>query len=141
MLLPERYRTTGPERRAQGMPDYGWRPPNNQISRCRQIYIRTYKNGNTVTPFGAWLGLERVMVNVTKFRWIDGTPLEGEYKNWFDGEPNNQGFNEDCVNMFGKSVDNRTSSRAEGKWNDYPCGCHNSLNLCPVVLCQRPLQP
>ena len=99
------------------------------------------KNGNTVTPFGAWLGLKRVKVNATKFRWLDGTPLEGEYKNWFDREPNNQGFNEDCVNMFGKSIDNRTSSRAEGKWNDYPCGCHNSLNLCPVVLCQRPLRP
>ena len=99
------------------------------------------KNGNTVTPFGAWLGLERVKVNATKFRWIDDTPLEGEYKNWFDREPNNQGFNEDCVNMFGKSIDNRTSSRAEGKWNDYPCRCHNSLNLCPVVLCQRPLRP
>ena len=76
------------------------------------------KNGNTVTPFGAWLGLKRVKVNATKFRWLDGTPLEGEYKNWFDREPSNQGFNEDCVNMFGKSIDNRTSSRAEGKWND-----------------------
>ena len=92
------------------------------------------RNSDTVTVFGAWLGLERDKVSGTKFRWIDGTPLEGEYENWIDGEPNNHNGNEECVNML---VVNNT--KAAGKWNDYRCGCSNDLIYCPVILCQRPI--
>ena len=58
------------------------------------------RNSDTVTAFGAWLGLERDTVSGTKFRWIDGTPLEREYENWFDGQPDNHKGKEECVNMF-----------------------------------------
>ena len=93
------------------------------------------RNSDTVTAFGAWLGLERDTVSGTKFRWIDGTPLEREYENWFDGQPDNHKGKEECVNMF---VVNNT--KKAGRWNDYPCGCYNDLPIyCPVILCQRPI--
>ena len=93
------------------------------------------RNSDTVTAIGAWLGLERDKVSGTKFRWIDGTPLEGEYENWFDGQPDNHNGKEECVNMF--AVYN---TKAAGRWNDYACGCYNDLPIyCPVILCQRPI--
>ena len=93
------------------------------------------RNSETVTTLGTWLGLERDKNKSKSFHWIDSSPLEGGFKNWFYNEPNNQGGNEDCVHMYGKRAGNSTRP---GKWNDYPCSCYNKLQNCPVILCQKP---
>ena len=93
------------------------------------------RNSETLTTLGTWLGLERDKNKSKSFHWIDNTPLEGGFKNWFYNEPNNQGGNEDCVHMYGKRAGNSTRL---GKWNDYPCSCYNQLPRCPVILCQKP---
>ena len=54
------------------------------------------KSQTTVTPRGAWIGLIRKAADF-KFYWIDDTPLERQYKAWAQGEPNNAGSKEKCV--------------------------------------------
>ena len=100
-----------------------------------QFVFELIKNSDLGSPSGVWLGLERVSVDATKFHWIEGTPLEGKYQNWAEGEPNNSDGKEECVYMYGNLV----NSTRSGKWNDFPCGCFNNLAECPVILCQRPL--
>uniref|UniRef100_A0A3Q1B6T0 C-type lectin domain-containing protein n=1 Tax=Amphiprion ocellaris TaxID=80972 RepID=A0A3Q1B6T0_AMPOC len=48
----------------------------------------------------AWIGLFRHL-------WCDG---EAEFRNWYNGEPNNFAQNEYCTAMWYSE-----------KWNDYPC--------------------
>ena len=39
--------------------------------------------------------------------WANGSPMT--YTNWYSGEPNNHGGNEECLHM------------RDGKWNDIKC--------------------
>jgi hypothetical protein len=55
-----------------------------------------------------WIGLNDIEVEGV-FVWPDGTPAT--YTNWNEGEPNDAGGIEDCVEM----------SAATGLWNDSPC--------------------
>ena len=61
----------------------------------------------TAKTVAAWIGLQRK--SDTMFYWVDGTPLQGQYENWENGEPNNHRGNEDTVFMY-----------SGGKWNDDP---------------------
>lgn len=51
-----------------------------------------------------------------EFTYPSGAPLV--YSNWAPGEPNNNGGNEDCVEIF-----------SNGKWNDKSCG-ESRLVIC-----------
>ncbi len=71
------------------------------------------------------IGLNDIDVEGT-FVWYDQSPVT--YTNWDNGEPNNSGGNEDCVQL-------RINS---GLWNDIPCNFPNSgsiikVNLCPQI--------
>lgn len=71
-------------------------------------YIKSISHGKFV-----WLGATDI-VSENVFRWSTsgGSDLlaENTYSNWYPGEPNNQGGNEDCMHMMTK-----------GQWNDLPC--------------------
>lgn len=72
---------------------------------------------NDVIPFYRsyyWIGIRKINNNWT---WV-GTKktLTKEAENWAENEPNNKKNNQDCVEIYIKSVS------APGKWNDEPCG-------------------
>lgn len=86
------------------------------------------KKQDTVTFWGAWLGLQRNADG--NLVWVDGTPLEGNFQNFAGGEPNNVGGKENCVTMYG------TGNYGKGRWNDLPCVYKGRLSK-PVILCQK----
>jgi hypothetical protein len=59
-------------------------------------------------PPSWWIGLNDIAVE-GMFVWPDGTPAT--YTNWNEGEPNDAGGIEDCVEI----------GSATGGWNDVPC--------------------
>ena len=87
------------------------------------------KKQTTTTHYGAWLGLKRNADS--KFYWVDGSPLQGQYSAWNTGEPND--LNEKCVHMWG------STGHKPGKWNDVFCylTLHIHGNRPPAVLCQK----
>ena len=78
-----------------------------------QFIFDQIKNVQGISNRGVWIDAERQADG--KFVWGDGTPLEGHYTNWDDGEPNDQRGNEDCVHMYGQNGGH------ESFWNDVPC--------------------
>lgn len=56
-----------------------------------------------------WIGLHRDPNDNSRWMWVDGS--RATYTHWSNGEPNDQGGNEDCTHMY-PSI---------GKWNDEPC--------------------
>ncbi|XP_020331075.2 L-selectin-like [Oncorhynchus kisutch] len=76
-----------------------------------------------------WIGIRKVD---DVWTWV-GTnkTLTKEAENWADGEPNNGGNNEDCVEMYIKrEADTR-------KWNDESCMKNKKKTaLCFTVSCQ-----
>ena len=81
----------------------------------------------TVTEGKAWIGLKE-SADDSKWYWVDGTPLEGQYENWGLGEPNNAGVQEDCGHFFNKP----------GKWNDISCELTGDLAAkAPIVVCEK----
>ncbi|KAL8581916.1 hypothetical protein ACOMHN_010290 [Nucella lapillus] len=66
----------------------------------------------------AWLGLEDLEIE-GKFVWPSGSPPV--YNNFYVGQPNDGGHNEDCVSIH-----------SSGKWFDDHC--HLSLH---PVFCQK----
>lgn len=60
-----------------------------------------------------WIGIRKIN---NKWTWV-GTnkTLTEEAENWADNEPNNKRNNQDCVEIYIKSLS------APGKWNDEPC--------------------
>ena len=69
----------------------------------------------------AWIGLRR---NVTdsKFYWVNGSPIEGNYESWKPGEPNNNRGEENCVHAIRKG------------WNDISCESHGAAVLCQKAM-------
>jgi len=67
-----------------------------------------------------WIGGAALEVKL-KYRWIDGTPLT--YTNWYPGEPNDAGKNEDCMELMSESYNYQ--------WNDGVC-----TNLGKGFICQ-----
>ena len=85
----------------------------------------------TVIKGKAWIGLKR-NTDDSKWYWIDGTPLEGNYQNWQAGEPNNHSGHEDCGHFF----------ESKGRWNDHKCEMTEGfveVDQGPVILCERHL--
>ncbi|XP_030890830.1 P-selectin isoform X2 [Leptonychotes weddellii] len=85
---------------------------------------------NDVIPYYSsyyWIGIRKIN---DKWTWV-GTkkPLTKEAENWADNEPNNKKNNQDCVEIYIKSV------LAPGKWNDEPCGKRKRA-LCYTASCQ-----
>ncbi|XP_027468799.1 P-selectin isoform X9 [Zalophus californianus] len=85
---------------------------------------------NDVIPYYSsyyWIGIRKIN---DKWTWV-GTkkPLTEEAENWADNEPNNKKNNQDCVEIYIKSVS------APGKWNDEPCGKRKRA-LCYTASCQ-----
>ncbi|KAL9965910.1 hypothetical protein ACROYT_G029773 [Oculina patagonica] len=86
------------------------------------------RNQQTVQVWGAWIGLYRK--SDTKFYWIDGTPLEGQYSAWASGQPSY--LHEKCVHTLYDKL-NRV-----GKWNDNECDLLEAQRwAAPVILCQK----
>ena len=94
------------------------------------------KEGKEAILYGVWLGFHRQADS--KFYWIDGTPLNGSYSAWKNGEPNNgRGRDpEDCGHMLG-------AGESQGKWNDLLCDLDghwfwvNNPGNIPFLLCQK----
>ena len=55
-----------------------------------------------------WIGLHRDPKNKSRWLWVDGSYVT--YTNWYNGEPNDNNGEEDCVEMS-----------STGKWNDQNC--------------------
>lgn len=74
-----------------------------------------------------WIGIRKVD---DVWTWV-GTnkTLTKEAENWADGEPNNGGNNEDCVEMYIKREADK------GKWNDESC-MKKKTALCFTASCQ-----
>ena len=85
----------------------------------------------TVTDGKAWIGLEK-NADDSKWYWIDGTPLEGNYENWDAGEPNNALGDENCGHFY----------KSQGGWNDHLCEMKGEWlkpDQVPVILCEKNL--
>ena len=74
----------------------------------------------------AWIGLRR-NTSDSKFYWLDGTPIEGNYDSWRSREPNNHENNENCALIVVES--------GHGVWNDIPCE-----ESWAATLCQKDMQ-
>ena len=58
-----------------------------------------------------WIGGHR---SGNVFKWIDGTTID--YTNWWTNEPNNDGGNENCINII-----SRPGQHDHITWNDLAC--------------------
>ena len=67
-----------------------------------------------------WIGGVR---NGRSFRWIDGSAFT--YQNWNNGEPNDVGGNEDCIEFY-----SHPKGQYHDKWNDRPCNGKSNAYLC-----------
>lgn len=86
---------------------------------------------NDIIPYYSsyyWIGIRKINNNWT---WV-GTKktLTKEAENWADNEPNNKKNNQDCVEIYIKSLS------APGKWNDEPCW-RKKRALCYTASCQE----
>ncbi|XP_059846839.1 C-type lectin domain family 10 member A-like [Hypanus sabinus] len=66
-----------------------------------------------------WIGLSDAE-SEGDWIWVDGTDYSSSLTNWAEGEPNNEGYTEDCVEIF-----------VTGEWNDLPC------NVFRYWLCEK----
>jgi hypothetical protein len=67
----------------------------------------------TAQTRAAWIGLRRQQ---GVFVWVDGSAVG--YTHWAPGEPNNERGQEDCVLIWGPSIENNP---LRSRWNDAPC--------------------
>ncbi|XP_036834777.1 E-selectin [Oncorhynchus mykiss] len=85
---------------------------------------------NSILPRQAnyyWIGIRKVD---DVWTWVGTNKiLTKEAENWADGEPNNGGNNEDCVEMYIKR------EKDTGKWNDESC-MKKKTALCFTASCQ-----
>uniref|UniRef100_A0A671NVV7 Si:ch73-343l4.8 n=1 Tax=Sinocyclocheilus anshuiensis TaxID=1608454 RepID=A0A671NVV7_9TELE len=58
-----------------------------------------------------WIGLSDTE-NEGIMKWVDNSPLNQGF--WLNGEPNNQGGDEDCIELI-------PSNPVLNNWNDLPC--------------------
>jgi gliding motility-associated-like protein len=72
-----------------------------------------------------WIGFNDEAQEGT-FVWYDQSYVT--YTNWAPGEPNNNGGNEDCTQIY-----------PNGQWNDLPCNIGNSASVIEVNLCPQPV--
>lgn len=80
---------------------------------------------NEALPFNPgyyWIGIRKIN---SIWTWVGTNEPLREEKNWATGEPNGNGNNEDCVEIYIKR------DRDAGKWNDEKC------DKPKVALCYR----
>ena len=59
------------------------------------------------TTDNCWIGLhcdenaDSHCKNTNDWKWSDGSAFDGSYTNWKEGQPNNNGGNQDCILMKG----------------------------------------
>ncbi|KAL9968058.1 hypothetical protein ACROYT_G026384 [Oculina patagonica] len=86
--------------------------------------------GQNITG-GQWpyIGLYRDPKDKSRWMWVDGS--RPTYTNWYSGEPNNAGGNEDCAQMQSKSYG--------WTWNDLACNSDNLSHVCETSAnwCQK----
>ena len=64
-----------------------------------------------------WIGGKRSGSN---FAWIDGTSFD--YDNWNTGEPDNQGGEENCIEVY-----SAPGQSWHDRWNDVPCNVRRNF--------------
>ena len=67
-----------------------------------------------------WIGLHRDLKDTSRWLWVDGS--YAIYTNWYDGEPNNSGGRENCVQLF---------RPPQWKWSDLNCNYRRSY-ICEI---------
>ncbi len=97
-------------------------PENSDIN--EKIY-QVLKSRNIGT---VWIGVHRHAND--KFITVSGTDVS--YTNWYPGEPNNGGGNEDCVQMVSIVYWNTKYGAAAGRWNDASCTASRSNYVCEL---------
>ena len=92
------------------------------------IFMKNMQESTGTSNYKYWLNAEAVKYeNYHIFRWrsssniVKYTAFEFTFSKWSSGEPNDDGGNEDCVEVDGSSL----------KWNDIPC------NLKKQVACMK----
>ena len=85
-----------------------------------QIYQYIKKVGGDIA---VWIGVHRD----ERKKFITTGGVRVSYANWYTGEPNNAGGNEDCVEMHA------LGSKA-GRWNDMPCSGYDRRHVCELVV-------
>ena len=77
---------------------------------------------NVVSPGSSsiWIGLNNLNSADGSYEWADGSNLA--FKNWTDGEPNNNGP--------GGIIENCTEFNSAGAWNDLNCSYHSLSYVC-----------
>ena len=73
----------------------------------------------------AWIGLKR-NASDSKFYWVDGTPIEGNYNSWGSGQPNNWNGKQNCAFIVLQS--------GHGVWNDKACAKSKAATLCQKAM-------
>ena len=76
--------------------------------RCQQTDAN---QGRQKTVHTTWVGGQRTN---NGFQWIDGTAFD--YDNWYTNQPDNQGGNEDCL-----QVHSNPGQDWHDKWSDAAC--------------------
>lgn len=103
---------------------------NQELSYVYNTFIRPLHGRS------AWIGLRKAGDH---FEWVDGSRLT--YKNWNEGEPNNYGGKEKCVELFVKSgewndiecTQLRPSLCKKGKTSYYTAVCTSSMSCSPII--------
>jgi hypothetical protein len=72
-----------------------------------------------------WIGLLRNGDGKKSFVWESGEPFG--YTSWAPGEPNNSGYQEDCVVLWGPAI---TMPSLAGSWNDAACWSPRGAVVC-----------
>ncbi|CAH3137174.1 unnamed protein product [Porites lobata] len=62
-----------------------------------------------ISKSSAWIGLFNLNSTDRSYEWVDGSMVD--FRNWGDGEPNNDNSGENCTELY----------RVNGKWNDESC--------------------
>ncbi|MBF0370350.1 MAG: hypothetical protein HQL52_12930 [Magnetococcales bacterium] len=90
---------------------------NEKVMNLVQSSNIVHTNGHRYT----WIGLDDYEVE-GDFAWVTGD--EVTYTNWYDGEPNDNGGEEDCALMIGDS------GSGPGTWNDGTCSTSELNYIC-----------
>ncbi|XP_073721142.1 collectin-12-like [Misgurnus anguillicaudatus] len=67
---------------------------------------------SSIAKSRVWIGLSDI-AEEGKMKWVDNTTLDKKF--WYQGEPNDENGNEDCVEIMS------SSQPILNNWNDLPC--------------------
>ncbi|KAM9450976.1 lymphocyte antigen 75-like [Clarias gariepinus] len=90
-----------------------------------ELFIATYTKDKT-----QWIGLTQEPMS-GGYHWSDGTPVA--HTNWGDGEPNDHGGRESCVELA-------TTKNGTSYWNDLNCDAQQDW-VCMIAKGKQPVDP